>query len=270
MRIILAGLQIQVRAQLDYFDFDGKALGDATILEPDHVVEVRRAFPPGPMTVTMDGSDCLGSVNVLADHEIDVLAYIQWFEDPRCVLQSVGVHPPSEAHTGARGQIIVEAEPGADVRVEALDVPDAQPFKGPPDVAGYVTFVELAAGWYEVSLRDEDKVVFRTPVEIGVDGIGQVDIVVPPPVVPLKCIEIEQRPCEAAMLEAWSFGLFPSIHDPGKISRVTVGPAASRTCGSEAGSVNELDVTFERVHDTTNVISMTRSPSGFLHVCPAF
>ncbi len=218
----------------------------------------------------MDDVDCEGSLAIAQDRETDVLAWINWFEEPRCILQTLRTHPPGESHAAASGHLIVEAAPGADVFIKPLDVVGAIPVKGPPDVQGYLTFIELPRGWYEVSLMTGLEVAFRTPVEIGTDGIGQIDIVVPPPAVPLECVDIAVRPCEAAMLEAWAWGLFPRSQQWPDVSAISVGPTNTKTCQSEPGSVNELDVTFDFVDETEHTWHLTRRPGGHLHVCPLY
>ncbi len=270
MRITVIPLEPQVESTIAYLDSHGRSLGAPTMFAANQVAQAVRTFPAGTMTMTMDGTACDGAMEVVADNEADVLAWINWFEDPRCLVQPTRTHAIAETHAADRAQLIVEAAPGADVRIKPLDVPGAAPVKGPPDVAGYVAFVELAAGWYEVSLFENDEVTFRTPFELGVDIAHGIDIVVPPPPVPLECVGIDQRPCEAAMVEAWSWGLSPRTQQWPEVQAITVGPASTRTCPSEPGSINELDVTFDFVDARSHVIHMTRTAPGFLHPCPAF
>lgn len=270
VRITVVGNSIQVDERLTYLDGEGHALGDPTAVLREQPAHVRRAFPPGTITVVMGDAECAGTFDIMEDQETDVLAWLNWWEEPRCILQSLRTHPAGETHSAATGQLIVEATPGADVRITPLDVIGGLPIKGPPDVRGYLTFIELPQGWYELSLMNGLDVAFRTPVEIGADGIGQLDVVIPPPDVPLECVEIAQRPCEAAMLEAWAWGLFAGDQQPGTLSGVSVGPASSKTCGSEPGSINELDVTFDFADGTSIAVSLTRRAGGHLHPCPAY
>ena len=270
VRITVVGNSIQVDEQLEYLDSGGRALGEPTIVRRDQPIHVRRAFPPGTISVTMGGVVCAGTFDIVEEQETDVLAWLNWFEEPDCIVQSLRTHPAGETHGAATGQLIVEAVPGADVRITPLDIVGALPTKGPPDVEGYLAFTELAMGWYELSLMKGLEVAFRTPVEIGADGIGQLDVVKPPPDVPLDCVGIAQRPCEAAMLEAWAWGLFPRNQQVGTLTAATVGPASSKTCQSEPGSVNELDITFEFSDAASTSISLTRTATGPLHPCPAY
>jgi hypothetical protein len=270
VRITVVGQSVQVRATLAYLDAQGGTLGFPSVFAPGQVAEAVRVFPAGTVTSSMDGVDCDGSIDVVADQETDVLAWINWFEEPRCILQSVRTHPSGAAHAGDRGQLVVLAAPGADVRIKRLDVIGLAPVKGPPDVQGYVAFVELPAGWFETSLTEGDDVVFRTPVELAVGGARSIDVVIPPPAVPLECVDVGRRPCEAAMLEAWSYGMYPRTQEIGPIASVTVGPATLETCQSEPGSINELEATFEFEDKTSYTVQLTRTPPGYLHACPAY
>ena len=72
------------------------------------------------------------------------------------------------------------------------------------------------------------------------------------------------------MLEAWAWGPFPRTQQPGTLAAVSVGPASLKTCQSEPGSVNELDVIFKFEDAASIPISLTRRPGGHLHPCPAY